>query len=229
MEARPCNFAHHLALSTFIAIAVSFCAFPTISAAAQQLLLQQQQEADEVSPSSSSAASSSASSSSGGFAIAVGARFQVDGHALYLNGFNAYYLAYTAMDSPAMAAALLQRAAAAGFTLCRTWAFNDGSAASSYHAMQVAPGVYDEAAFRALDFVLQQARRLRLRLLLSLCNNYPNMGGKSRYVEWARSSSSSGGGDEIPSDDHFFTNPITKALYKNYVKVASDAIAPFSR
>jgi hypothetical protein len=216
MEARAGKLARHLFfLSTSIAITiVSVCAFPTIAAAARQLQ-QQEQEADEPT-------SSSSSSSTGGFAMAMGARFQVDGHALYLNGFNAYYLTYTAMDSPAIAAALLQSAAAAGFTLCRTWAFNDGSSSSSYHAMQISPGVYDEAAFRALDFVLLEARRLRLRLLLSLCNNYPNMGGKARYVEWARSS-----GALISSDDHFFTDPTTKAFYKSYVKVDLQNPWPF--
>ena len=156
------------------------------------------------------------------FVTARATQFIVDGHPLYVNGFNAYYLTYTAIDSPSLVTSLFQQASSAGFTLCRTWGFNDGSSASSYHAMQLSPGHYDETSFRALDFVIHEARRFGIRLLVSLSNNYPNMGGKARYVEWARNDNDASGatnGEDLSSDDHFFTHPTTKAYYKSYVQV----------
>lgn len=51
-------------------------------------------------------------------------------------------------------------------------------------------------------------------MVLSLVNNYENMGGKKQYVEWARSQ-----GQSINSEDDFFTNPVVKGYYKNHIKV----------
>lgn len=51
-------------------------------------------------------------------------------------------------------------------------------------------------------------------MVLSLVNNYENMGGKKQYVEWAKSQ-----GQSINSEDDFFTNPVVKGYYKNHIKV----------
>ncbi|XP_071710669.1 mannan endo-1,4-beta-mannosidase 5-like isoform X2 [Rutidosis leptorrhynchoides] len=64
-----------------------------------------------------------------------------------------------------------------------------------------------------LDFVITEARKYGLRLILSFVNNYKDFGGRSQYVNWARSS-----GVQISSDDDFYTNPIVKGYYKNHVE-----------
>jgi len=65
-----------------------------------------------------------------------------------------------------------------------------------------------------LDFAIAEARKYGIKLVLSLVNNYENLGGKKQYVEWARSQ-----GQSINSEDDFFTNPVAKGFYKNHIKV----------
>ena len=70
---------------------------------------------------------------------------------------------------------------------------------------------------QALDYVIVEARRQDVRLLLSLVNNLPAYGGKGQYVEWARNA-----GDHVSSsNDSFFSDPITRGYYKQYMKVSS--------
>ncbi|THG15075.1 hypothetical protein TEA_023467 [Camellia sinensis var. sinensis] len=64
-----------------------------------------------------------------------------------------------------------------------------------------------------LDFVIAEARRYGIKLVLSLVNNYDSFGGKKQYVNWARSQ-----GQYLTSDDDFFRNPVVKGYYKNHVK-----------
>ncbi|KAK1379354.1 hypothetical protein POM88_026098 [Heracleum sosnowskyi] len=70
-----------------------------------------------------------------------------------------------------------------GMTVCRTWAFSDGD---SPNALQVSPGVFNERVFKGLDYVIVEARRHRIRLILSLVNNLNAFGGKAQYVRWAK-------------------------------------------
>ena len=69
---------------------------------------------------------------------------------------------------------------------------------------------------------MSEARKYGIKLILSLVNNYENMGGKKQYVEWARNE-----GQSISSDDDFFSNPVVKGLYKNHIKVISQTHSPF--
>ena len=70
-----------------------------------------------------------------------------------------------------------------------------------------------------MDFVIAEARRYGIKLILSLANNYDSFGGKKQYVNWARSQ-----GQYLTSDDDFFRNPVVKGFYKNHVKVSSEII-----
>ena len=67
---------------------------------------------------------------------------------------------------------------------------------------------------KALDFVVSEANKYGLRLILSLENNYVNFGGKYQYVQWDRYAR-----QNLHSEDDFFTNPTVKSYYKNHIKV----------
>lgn len=56
--------------------------------------------------------------------------------------------------------------------------------------MQASPGVLNEATFRALDWLLDEARTQGLRVILSFCDNWkypgaPTSSNSGRYVTWA--------------------------------------------
>ena len=39
---------------------------------------------------------------------------------------------------------------------------------------------------QALDFVISEARKHKIRLILPLCNNWKDYGGKAQYVRWGK-------------------------------------------
>ncbi|KAL8228530.1 hypothetical protein R6Q57_016116 [Mikania cordata] len=141
-----------------------------------------------------------------------GSNFIVDGKLFYINGWNSYWFMDHAVHdhSRPRIRAMLQAAAKMGLTVCRTWAFNDGD----YNALQVSPGQFDERVFKALDFVVAEAREVGIRLLLSLVNNLDAYGGKTRYVKWAWSE----GVALSSSNDSFFYDPSIRMYFRNYVK-----------
>ena len=171
-----------------------------------------------------------------------GTEFVVNGSPFLFNGFNSYWM-MTMAAQPSERFKIsnaLRDAAAAGLTVCRTWAFSDGGP----QALQMSPGVYNEAVFQVsycnffcyvimhvdhnyisvmfwclvifqgLDFVVSEARKYAVKLILSLSNNYKDYGGKAQYVEWARS-----GGVPVSGEDDFYTNAVVKGYYKSHVKV----------
>ncbi|KAI4331758.1 hypothetical protein L6164_016715 [Bauhinia variegata] len=137
--------------------------------------------------------------------------FQLNNSPFLFDGFNSYWMMHVATDPTQRdkVSNVLCEASAAGLTVCRTWAFSDGGD----QALQISPGVYDEQVFQALDFVVAEARKYRVRLILSLANNYNDFGGRPQYVQWAKSA-----GVPVKNDDDFYTNPIIKSYYKNHVK-----------
>lgn len=70
---------------------------------------------------------------------------------------------------------------------------------------------------QALDFVVSEARKYGMKLIMTFTNNYPVYGGRHQYVEWAKAA-----GVAVNGDDDFYTNPVIKGYYKNYVKVIYD-------
>ncbi|KAL5228835.1 hypothetical protein ABZP36_017100 [Zizania latifolia] len=147
-----------------------------------------------------------------GFVRAQGTRFVMNGNPYYANGFNAYWLMSFAAD-PAQrgkVTAVLGEAAGHGLSVARAWAFSDGGGSD---ALQYSPGHYNENTFKGLDFVLSEARKYGIKVILSLVNSYDSFGGRKQYVDWARAQ-----GQAIGSADDFFTNPVVKGFYKNHVK-----------
>ncbi|KAK4490313.1 hypothetical protein RD792_000980 [Penstemon davidsonii] len=147
-----------------------------------------------------------------GFITAETEHFMLNGSPFYANGFNAYWLMHIASDLSQRnkITSAFQEASNHGLIISRTWAFKDGG----YSPLQYSPGFYNEQMFQGLDFVICEARKYGIKLILSLVNNYEDYGGKKQYVNWARSQ-----GQNITSDNDFFTNSIVKELYKNHIKV----------
>ncbi|XP_059452427.1 mannan endo-1,4-beta-mannosidase 5-like [Corylus avellana] len=146
-----------------------------------------------------------------GFIQARDAHFALNGSPFLFNGFNSYWMMVVASEPSQRykISSVLREASAAGLTVCRTWAFRDGG----YRALQISPGVYDEHIFQGLDFVISEARKYGVRLILALSNNYQDYGGRPQYVKWARSA-----GVAVNGDDDFYTNAVVKGHYKNHVK-----------
>ncbi|CAH9080963.1 unnamed protein product [Cuscuta epithymum] len=61
-------------------------------------------------------------------------------------------------------------------TIVRTWAFNDNPGNFS---LQSSPGVYDQTMFQGLDYVISEAGKYGIKLILSLVNNYNDYGGRN--------------------------------------------------
>ncbi|KAI5559958.1 hypothetical protein BDE02_16G013500 [Populus trichocarpa] len=131
----------------------------------------------------------------------------------YVNGWNSYWLMMESVwsSSRSKVSEMLKRGSQMGLTVCRTWAFSDGHGPD---ALQVSPGVFNERVFKGLDYVIVEARRNRIRLILSLVNNLVAFGGKTQYVKWAKEA----GANVSSSDDSFFSNPVIKDYFKAYIK-----------
>ena len=84
-----------------------------------------------------------------GFIRARGVQFLLNGSPYYANGFNAYWLMYTASDPSqrSKVSAAFREAASHGLTVARTWAFSDGG----YSPLQYSPGSYNEQMFKVLE------------------------------------------------------------------------------
>ncbi|MQM10395.1 hypothetical protein Taro_043290 [Colocasia esculenta] len=77
---------------------------------------------------------------------------------------------------------------------------------------------------QSLDFVVSEARRYGIRLILSLVNNFDDFGGRQQYVQWAGSA-----GISINSDDDFYTNTFVKGYYRNHVKAWAQEMAAYTK
>ncbi|KAK3017763.1 hypothetical protein RJ639_005079 [Escallonia herrerae] len=142
-----------------------------------------------------------------------GNQFVINDQPFYVNGFNTYWLMVFAADQSTRGkvSEVFQQASSVGLTVCRTWAFNDGQ----YRALQKSPSVYDEDVFKALDFVVSEAKKHKIRLILSLTNNWDAYGGKPQYVKWGKAA-----GLNLTSDDDFFSHPTLRSYYKAHVKAS---------
>ncbi|GJZ54843.1 putative mannan endo-1,4-beta-mannosidase 9 [Tanacetum coccineum] len=138
-------------------------------------------------------------------------RFMLNGKPFHCNGFNAYWLMCMASDptTKTKVTDAFQQASKIGMNIIRTWAFSDGG----NKPLQTSPGIYNENTFKGLDFVISEAKKCGLRLILCLVNNWDDFGGKKQYVEWARDE-----GQYLSGDDDFYSNVVIKGYYKNHVK-----------
>lgn len=132
-----------------------------------------------------------------------GTKFTLNGDTFYYAGTNNYYLPYA---TSAMVDDVFKSAKAMGLKVMRTWGFNDGDNDTD-HALQPSLGVYDEEGFKLYDYMIEQAKKYDIKLIIPLVNNWDDFGGMNQYVEWVGAN----------SHDEFYTNEKCKEAYKNYV------------
>ncbi|WOG97543.1 hypothetical protein DCAR_0416884 [Daucus carota subsp. sativus] len=145
------------------------------------------------------------------FVSVKGSHFSLKRSPFLFNGFNSYWMMSVAADLNMrhQVTQVFRDASAAGMSVCRTWAFADGGS----NALQLSPGNYDERVFQGLDFVISEAKRFNIYLILSFVNNYKDYGGRQQYVQWARNA-----GVQVKNDDDFYTHPVVKGYYRNHVQ-----------
>ncbi|XP_077216415.1 glycosyl hydrolase superfamily protein [Tasmannia lanceolata] len=150
-----------------------------------------------------------------------GNQFMLKNQPFYVNGFNTYWLMVFAVDQSTRGKVtdVFQQASSVGLTVCRTWAFNDGG----WRALQKSPSVYDEEVFKGLDFVVSEAKKHKIRLILSLANNWEANGGKAQYVKWGKAA-----GLNLTSDDDFFSDPTLRSYYKAHVKMVLNRVNTYT-
>ncbi|KAJ8442548.1 hypothetical protein Cgig2_026490 [Carnegiea gigantea] len=146
-----------------------------------------------------------------------GVQLMLKGRPFYGNGFNAYWLMYEGSDPSerGKVSSAFQQASSHGLSIARTWAFSDGG----YRPLQSSPGSYNEQMFQGLDFVVAEAKKYGIKLVVSFVNNYKDFGGKQQYVEWAKSH-----GQSLSNEDDFYTNPVVKGFYKNHIKTVLNRV-----
>jgi len=148
-----------------------------------------------------------AEAANSGFVTAQNGELRLNGQRFRFVSTNSYYMIDAGTDnSPAHTDDTMAMAKSLGFTVLRTWGFLDGPNAGA--ALQPQAGVYNETAFRAMDYVLYKADLAGIRLLITLVDYWPAWGGMPQYVQWCAPGQ---------SVDVFYTDGACKQLYKNYV------------
>ncbi|CAN4098028.1 unnamed protein product [Withania somnifera] len=108
-----------------------------------------------------------------GFVRTRGSHFELDGSPFLFNGFNSYWLMHVAAEPT-----------------------------ERYKVSEV----FKEASasgLSGLDFVISEARKYGIHLILSFVNNYKDFGGRSQYAQWANNA----GIQNINSEDDFYIHP----------------------
>jgi mannan endo-1,4-beta-mannosidase len=154
----------------------------------------------------------------GGYVTRDHSDLLIDGQPFRFAGTNNYYLEYS---SPLMVDDVFNRAAGAGFTVLRTWGWldignQDGSNSISGKKNGVyfqywggtAPAFNDGAdGLSKLDYVVAQAGKAGIKLVIPFTNNWSDFGGIDQYVRWA-------GGTH---HDDFYTNPQIRGWYQAWI------------
>lgn len=159
------------------------------------------------------------------FVKQAGAELRLHGTRFRFAGANNYYPMY---KSQFMADDVLTTAAAQGFRVMRVWgSLEIGNQDGSNSIRGKADGVYfqywggsapayndGDDGLKHLDFVISRAGQLGLKLVIPLVNNWNDFGGMDQYVRWRDSSTP---GDEVWYHDSFYTDPIIRQWYRNWI------------
>ncbi|KAK9821607.1 hypothetical protein WJX81_006064 [Elliptochloris bilobata] len=110
----------------------------------------------------------------------------------------------------------MQAAAAAGLTVVR--AFGHGHDLENHLILQPASGVYNETAFRGLDYILHQANLNGIRVLFTLADNWKTQDSKTNFVRWAGETNL----------DAFWWSPTVMELYKRHIDVMTSRVNTYN-
>ena len=169
-----------------------------------------------------------ASHVSAGFVKVEGRRFVLDERQMYVCGTNLWYGAHLGRPSnPVGRARLLReldRLQKLGVNNLRVLGSAEECAVAKTlkPAIQTAPGVLNEDVLLGLDFLIQEADRRGMKLVVFINNNWDWSGGIPQYLAWATGQPAVGL-DGLPWKEWnrlqstFFTNEKAMALVRNYI------------
>eukprot|EP00879_Flechtneria_rotunda_P011999 GHRR01012532.1.p1 GENE.GHRR01012532.1~~GHRR01012532.1.p1 ORF type:complete len:342 (+),score=76.98 GHRR01012532.1:359-1384(+) len=100
---------------------------------------------------------------------------------------------------------------AMGFTVVRIWAFNDGP---GWMSLQPQAGRYSPQVLTGLDWLLTEAGKRGMQLMLTFTNYWEHYGGMQQYVRWAQGLPD----NAAVSADSFYTNAKAQELYRNFAE-----------
>lgn len=161
----------------------------------------------------------------GAFVTRNGARLEVSGSEFRFAGSNNYYLMYS---SEVMVDDVLETAARAGFNTMRTWGFLDiGTPGGTDSIRGPSNGIWFQywdgsapayndgpAGLEKLDYIVQRAGQLGIRLVIPLTNNWNDFGGIDQYVRWRANSSAE---TREWFHDDFYTDATIRGWYQDWL------------
>ncbi|HLP01933.1 MAG TPA: polysaccharide deacetylase family protein [Opitutaceae bacterium] len=157
-----------------------------------------------------------------------GRRFLLAGEPYAVCGANLWYGAHLGRPSnPAGRARLLReldRLQALGVNNLRVLGAAERSEdpQTLHPAIQTAPGTYDEDVLQGLDYLMAEAGRREMRLVVFLNNYWDWSGGMAQYLAWATGERPVGLG-RTPWPEYnaalsrFYTNDTANAFYRRYI------------
>jgi len=163
-----------------------------------------------------------------GFVRAEGRHFELDGRPWYVCGANLWYGANLGRPSnPAGRARLvreLDRLEKLGVNNLRVLGASEQSSVPKTvrPAIQTAPGVYNEDMLSGLDFLVQEAGKRHMTLVIFLNNFWDWSGGVPQYLSWTTGRPAQGV-DTSPWKEWnrlqsaFYTDRAAQDLYRRYV------------
>ncbi len=176
-----------------------------------------------------------------GFVYTKGTQFMCDGSPYYYGGTNCYYLTY----KPDIATDyVLDDCVDMGLNVIRIWGNLDaGTITDRINEEDNCPffensvdgkgqkdGIYfqyfdkeknrpvvNEGAngLRKLDYVIAQAEKRNLKLIITFTNYWKDFGGMEQYVKWATEAGKPTANANV---DDFYTDETVKGWYKDYIK-----------
>ncbi len=163
----------------------------------------------------------------GSFVKVEGRHFILDGRPWYVCGSNLWYGANLGMPgNPAGRARLLReldRLQRLGINNLRVLGASEACAVAGTvrPAIQEAPGVYNEDVLAGLDFLIREAGRRDIKLVLFLNKFWDWSGGIPQYLSWATGRPAVGLGGPWKEWNRlqttFYTNAKAQAMYRAYI------------
>jgi mannan endo-1,4-beta-mannosidase len=159
------------------------------------------------------------------FVKQAGSELRLHGKTFRFAGASNYYLMY---KSRFMVDDVLNPAADQGFRVMRIWGSLDiGNQDGANSIRGKADGVYfqywggsapayndGDDGLKHLDYVIDKAGQLGLKLVIPFVNNWNDFGGMDQYVRWRDTSTPD---DQVWYHDSFYTDPVIKGWYKNWI------------